>query len=98
MDIASLSEENATLKALLEQTRAALAEHQAALAASEEPRRRLENMLGDLRRAKFGAKSEKLNPDQYNLVLERSEERRVGNEWRFGWGWNEDKIRVEYIA
>ena len=34
MDIASLSEENATLKALLEQTRAALAEHQAALAAA----------------------------------------------------------------
>lgn len=70
MDIASLSEENATLKALLEQTQAALAEHQAALAASEEARRRLESMLGDLRREKFGAKSEKLNPDQYNLVLE----------------------------
>ncbi|MGK2852785.1 MAG: IS66 family transposase, partial [Microbacteriaceae bacterium] len=70
MNFASLSEENTALKALLAQARAALAEHQAALAASEEARRRLESILGDLRREKFGSKSEKLSPDQYNLALE----------------------------
>ncbi|GLR93106.1 hypothetical protein GCM10007858_07290 [Bradyrhizobium liaoningense] len=52
------------------QTQAALSEHQGALAASEEARRRLEVILGELRREKFGAKSEKLRPDQYHLPLE----------------------------
>ncbi|MGY4408224.1 transposase [Bradyrhizobium sp. USDA 3315] len=41
-----------------------------ALAASEEARRRLEVILGELRRDRFGAKSEKLRPDQYHLPLE----------------------------
>ena len=63
-------EENAALKALLAQTQASLAEHQAALAASEEARRRLESIVGELRREKFGPKSEKLSAGQYNLVLE----------------------------
>jgi hypothetical protein len=63
MNVAVLSEENASLKALLAQTQAALAE-------SEEARRRLEGILGDLQREKFGAKSEKLSPDQFNLPLE----------------------------
>ncbi|WP_354037399.1 IS66 family transposase [Bradyrhizobium sp. S3.2.6] len=36
----------------------------------EEARRRLEVILGELRRDKFGAKSEKLRPDQYHLPLE----------------------------
>ena len=45
-------------------------DHQAALAVSEEARRRLEVILGELRREKFGAKSEKLRPDQYHLPLE----------------------------
>jgi len=70
MDVASLTEENLALKELLEQTQANLAEHQAALAQSEEARRRLESILSDLQRDKFGAKSEKLNPEQYNLPLE----------------------------
>ena len=70
MNIASLSEENAALKALLAQTQAALAEHQAALAASEEARRRLESIVGELRREKFGPKSEKLSADQFSLALE----------------------------
>ncbi|MET4262558.1 hypothetical protein ABIC09_007538, partial [Bradyrhizobium sp. S3.12.5] len=52
------------------QTQAALSEHQGALAASEEARRRLEVILGELRREKFGTKSEKLRPDQYHLPLE----------------------------
>ncbi|HEY9348812.1 MAG TPA: IS66 family transposase, partial [Inquilinus sp.] len=70
MTVAALTEENAALKALLAQTQAALAEHQAALAQSEEARRRLEAIVGELRREKFGAKSERLSPDQYNLPLE----------------------------
>src|SRR5437588_12974900 len=70
MSIAGLRNENERLKALLAQTQAALSEHQGALAASEEARRRLEVILGELRREKFGAKSEKLRPDQYHLPLE----------------------------
>jgi len=70
MSIAALRNENERLKALLAQTQAALSEHQGALAASEEARRRLEVILGELRREKFGAKSEKLRPDQYHLPLE----------------------------
>ncbi|WFU54728.1 transposase [Bradyrhizobium pachyrhizi] len=52
------------------QTQAALSEHQAALATSEEARRRLEVILGELRREKCGSKSERLRPDQYHLPLE----------------------------
>src|SRR5450631_1557743 len=70
MSFASLAEENAALKALLAQSQAALAEHQAALSASEEARRRLEIIIHDLRHDKFGSKSEKLTPDQYNLPME----------------------------
>src|SRR3954465_13864798 len=70
MSIAALRDENEQLKALLAQTQAALSEHQGALAASEEARRRLEVILGELRRDKFGAKSEKLRPDQYHLPME----------------------------
>src|SRR4051794_25963817 len=70
MSIAALRDENERLKALLTQTQAALSEHQGALAASEEARRRQEIILGELRRDRFGAKSEKLRPDQYHLPLE----------------------------
>jgi transposase len=70
MTVAALSAENARLKALLSQTQATLAEHQAALAEVEEARRRLEIIVGELRCDKFGAKSEKLSPDQCNLPLE----------------------------
>jgi transposase len=54
MNVAALSAENARLKALLAQTQAALVE-------VEEARRRLEVIVGELRRDKFGAKSEKLS-------------------------------------
>lgn len=70
MNLTVLQEENERLKALLAQTQAALAEHQAALAASEEARRRLESVVSQLNHEKFGAKSEKLHPDQYHLPLE----------------------------
>jgi hypothetical protein len=35
-----------------------------------EANRRLEQMIAELRREKFGPRSEKLSPDQYNLPLE----------------------------
>jgi len=70
MDVASLNEENIVLKELLAQTQVSLAEHQAALAQSEEARRCLESILSDLRRSTFGATLEKLSPEQYNLPLE----------------------------
>ena len=70
MNLTVLQQENERLKALLAQTQAALAEHQAALAESEEARRRLETIVGQLNHEKFGAKSEKLHPDQYHLPLE----------------------------
>src|SRR3546814_17330797 len=66
----SISQENDERRALRAQTKSALAEHRAALAVTEEARRRLENMLGDLRVAQFGLKSEKLSADQYALALE----------------------------
>ena len=49
MSGAALADENARLKALLTQTQTALAD-------SEEARRRLEAILADLRREKFGGK------------------------------------------
>jgi len=70
MNFDSLVKENVALKELLARSQAALAEHQAALSASEEARRRLESIIGALRREKFGSKSEKLTPDQYNLPIE----------------------------
>ena len=63
MTLLPAAEEIATLKAQLAQT-------QAALAASEEARRRLEIIVSALRREKFGPKSEKLSAEQYNLPLE----------------------------
>ena len=63
MDIAVLRNENERLKEQLARTQAALAE-------SEEARQRLETIIVDMRREKFGAKSEKLRPDQFHLPLE----------------------------
>ena len=63
MDIVVLRDENERLKGQLAQTQGALAE-------SEEARRRLESIIVDMRRETFGAKSEKLRPDQYHLLLE----------------------------
>ena len=66
MDIVVLRDENERLKEQLAQTQAALAD-------SEEARRRLESIIVDIRRETFGAKSEKLRPDQYHLPLENME-------------------------
>ena len=58
-----LAEENARLKARLAETEAALAD-------AVEAQRRLESVVSELRREKFGSKSEKLDPEQFNLPLE----------------------------
>jgi transposase len=73
MDIAVLRNENERLKEQLARTLAALAE-------SEEARQRLETIIVDMRREKFGAKSEKLRPDQFHLPLEDVEIAQC--EWR----------------
>ena len=58
-----LAEENARLKARLAETEAALAD-------AVEAQKRLESIVSELRREKFGRKSEKLDPEQFNLPLE----------------------------
>ena len=63
MNDTSLAEENASLKVRLAETEAALAD-------AVEAQRRLESIIGELRRERFGAKSEKLDPEQFNLPLE----------------------------
>ena len=63
MNDSALVAENAHLKARLAETEAALAE-------AQEAQRRLESIIGELRRDRFGAKSERLDPEQFNLPLE----------------------------
>ena len=63
MNVAVLHDEVERLKAELAQT-------QEALAQSEEARRRLESIVSDFQREKFGARSEKLSIEQYHLPLE----------------------------
>jgi len=63
MTDADLAAENARLKARLAETEAALAD-------AQEAQRRLESIVSELRREKFGRASEKLDADQFNLPLE----------------------------
>ena len=63
MNNAELAEENARLKVCLAETEAALAD-------AVEAQRRLESIIGEHRRDKFGARSEKLDPEQFNLPPE----------------------------
>lgn len=66
MDATNLARENALLKARL-------AEVEASLAESQEANRRLQDILRMAQREKFGKRSEKLSPDQFNLPLEDAE-------------------------
>ena len=50
--------------------KARLAEVEAALADAQEAQRRLESILGQMQREKFGKRSEKLSPEQFNLPME----------------------------
>lgn len=64
----ALAEENARLKAHLSETEAALAD-------AVEAQRRLESIVSELRRETFGPRSEKLDPEQFNLPLEAAQEK-----------------------
>lgn len=66
MDTDALTRENAHLKARLTEVEAVLAEVQ-------EANRRLEDILRASQRERFGKRSEKLSPDQFNLALEDAE-------------------------
>lgn len=66
METAELARENALLKARL-------AEVEATLAETQEANRRLQDILHAAQREKFGKRSEKLSPDQFNLPLEDAE-------------------------
>jgi hypothetical protein len=66
MDTAALALENAVLKSRLTEVEAVLEEMQ-------EANRRLEDILRASQREKFGKRSEKLSPDQFNLHLEDTE-------------------------
>ena len=66
MEAADLARENALLKARL-------AEVEATLAETQEANRRLQDILHAAQREKFGKRSEKLSPDQFNLPLEDAE-------------------------
>ena len=63
MTDADLAEENARLRTRLAETEAALVE-------AQEAQRRMESIVAELRREKFGRASEKLDPEQFNLPLE----------------------------
>ena len=69
-DIAALKAQLAQTRAALAASEAALAERTAVLARVEEARRRLELIVDELRRVRFGARSEKRCPEQYALPLE----------------------------
>ena len=66
METADLARENALLKARLVEVEAQLAEVQ-------EANRRLQDILHAAQHEKFGKRSEKLSPDQFNLPLEDAE-------------------------
>ena len=61
METADLARENALLKARL-------AEVEATLAETQEANRRLQDILHAAQREKFGKRSEKLSPDQFNII------------------------------
>ena len=62
------------LKALVLSARTELAAKDAELARSQDANARLWETLRQLRRAQFGRKSEKLDPDQLNLAMEETEQ------------------------
>ena len=81
MTDADPTEENARLRPRSPRTEAALAE-------AQEAQRRLESIVAELRREKFGRASEKLDPEQFNLPLEDVEiaQGRAGGRPRRGRG------------
>lgn len=67
---ADLPTDVATLQALLRASAKQLSERDAIIERKEDRIIRLEKLVSDFKRALFGAKSEKADPDQYQLALE----------------------------
>jgi transposase len=68
--VADLERQLASSEAARAAAEAARVEVEARLAAAEEARARLERMVKQMRHERFGAKSEKLDPDQHHLPFE----------------------------
>ena len=68
--VADLERRLAEAEAARTAAEAARLDAEARLAEVEEARARLERLLSQMRRDTFGAKSEKLDPDQWNLPFE----------------------------
>lgn len=68
--VADLERQLAVAEAARSSAEAARTEAEIRLATSEEARARLERMIAQLRRDKFGATSEKADPDQQHLPFE----------------------------
>lgn len=67
---ADLPTDVATLQALLRAAEERASERDAVIERKEERIVRLEKLVADFKRAMFGSKSEKADPDQYQLALE----------------------------
>jgi len=67
---ADLPTDVATLQALLRAAEGRLAERDAVIERKEDRIVRLEKLVADFKRVLFGSKSEKFDPDQYQLALE----------------------------
>ena len=67
---ADLPTDVATLQALLQSAEERVSERDAIIERKEERIIRLEKLMADFKRALFGSKSEKADPDQYQLALE----------------------------
>ena len=67
---ANLPDDMDALKAMLAASLAALADRDAVMERKEDRIVRLEKLLADFRRALFGHRSEKSDPEQYELALE----------------------------
>jgi len=67
---AALPTDVATLQALLLASEERLIERDAVIERKEDRIIRLENLVAGFKRALFGSKSEKADPDQYQLALE----------------------------
>ncbi|MBB4274106.1 hypothetical protein GGE12_001861 [Rhizobium mongolense] len=70
LDTADLPDDVAALKAMLIAARLSVASKDAQIARKDERIERLEKLVAAFKQAAFGRKSEKTDPDQFDLALE----------------------------
>ena len=70
IDPENLPDDVAALKALILASHAEIAGKDALIERKEDRIQRLEKLVADFKRALFGARSEKVAPEQYDLALE----------------------------